>query len=350
MPEEVDPRIYEMQEKVHCDRTKIALKHILEEGKIYDTDYLEEWIAHPIDGPFWKSDSPYNFFEKIRTPVYCFGGWFDYFVNGTVRSFVEIDAPKKLLIGPWFHGGNEGLDLLNVQLRWFDYWLKGVDNGVMDEPPVRLFVMGKDEWRFEDSWPPKVRRARFYLRGGDKEPSYSLNDGLLNTTPPDSAEPADRITHDPENPVPSVAFRNAEISRAEKSMLTYTTEPLEEDIEIAGPIELHLCTSTSGRDVDWFVRMTDVLPEGSSIVLASGVLKGSHYRSHELPEDLVPGKIYEFRIDISPTCKIFPKGHRIRLDIANSNFPEFYPNPVASESMVYHDPEHRSYVVFPVRK
>jgi len=349
MPQEIDPRIYEMQEKIHCQRTQLMIKQALEGGGLYDNDFLKEWISHPTDGPFWRQDSPYNFFKSIRTPVYCQGGWFDFFIAGTIRSFVEIDAPKKLLIGPWFHGGKEGCDLLGVQLRWFDYWLKGIQNGIMEEPPVRVFVMGKDEWRFEDGWPPKSRTMRLYLRRGEPNPRHSLNDGLLSTKPAAADEEPDRISHDPANLVPSVAFRNADIRRAERACLTYTTEPLSKDIELNGNVELLLNASTNAFDVDWFAKLTRVIPEGDSIVISSGVLRASHRRSHEHPQKLVPGRVYAMRIVMSPLCILIPKGHRLRLDLANSDFPHFAPNLVASDNEVYHDARHRSCLILSVR-
>jgi putative CocE/NonD family hydrolase len=347
MPEEADPRIYETIEKVHGERTMKSLEHIFE-GGLFDIDFLKEWIAHPTDGPFWRRDSPYSCFDKIKTPVYLFGGWYDYFARGVIRTYLDIDAPKKLIMGPWFHGGREGLDYLNIQLRWFDYWLKGIDNGIMDEPPIRVFVVGKDEWRFEDSWPPKTRALSYHLRSGASEPVHSLNDGLLSSLTPGAGEEPDEVVHDPSNPVPSIGFRLADLRRAEKCMLTYTSEPLEKDLEVAGEMALHLHMSTSEKDVDWMAKITDVYPDGGSVIITSGVLKGSHHKSHEKPEDLVPGKVYELLIKMAPTWRVFAKGHMMRLDLANSDFPLLLPNPVASQSSVFHDSQHGSCLVLPV--
>ncbi len=346
--EPIDPRIYEMQEKVHGQRARIGLKQLQEHGNLYDTDYLTEWIDHPTDGPFWREQSPYNFFPKIKTPIYCLGGWFDLFTGGVIRTYLEIDAPKKLLIGPWFHGQNHGIDLNAVQLRWFDHWLKGIANGIMEEAPIMYYVMGLEEWRLADRWPPETKEVRYFLRSGDKEPVDSLNAGRLSVEPPNSTEEPDPISHDPDDPVPSVAYRNADISRGEKSMLTYTTEPLEHDLEIAGSIRLHLAMSTTAKDVDWAAKVTEVLPNGESIILTSCAMRASHHKSHESPENLVPGKIYEMPIELPPTCKVFKKGSRIRLSVANSDFPLLYPNPLASKSTVYHGVGAQSYVILPL--
>ncbi len=347
-PEEVEPAIYEMQEKCHGERIQASVERALAGLPLYEDTFFKEWMAHPNDGPFWQEVSPYSFFSDIKTPVFCLGGWFDFFIEGTLRSFVEIDAPKKLLIGRWFHGEREGFDSLNVKLRWFDYWLKGIDTGVMDEPPVRLFVMGKNEWRYEQTWPPPATSSKFFLRSGDAA-SGSLNSGNLSLSAPGDSEAFDEIAHDPARPVPSIAYRNADIRRAEEAMLTYTTEPLDDDIEVTGPVEVRLYTSTDATDVDWFVKLTEVHPDGSSIVLSSGVLKGSHYRSHEFPEELAPGRIYPLTIPLASLCRVFPKGHRIRIGIANSDFPEFNLNPLASTSRVYRDAERASHLLLPVR-
>lgn len=346
-PDLVDLRILGMQRKIHGDRLVRDMDHLLKDGRLFDTAYIREWVDHPTDGEYWRSHSPCSFFSSIRTPIYLLGGWFDLFTGPVIRAFLEIDAPKKLLMGPWFHGENTGIDRTAVQLRWFDYWLKGIDNGVMEEAPIMYYIMGRDEWALSTSWPPETRRVTYYLRSGQAEPSHSLNDGVLSTEPPEGEE-QDRIAHDPESPVPSLGYRNVDIREGEKSMLTYTTEPLKGEMEIAGSIHVHLAFSTSASDVDWIAKMTEVLPDGESILLTSAALRGSHYRSHETPEDLAPGRVYGVDLDLAPTAKVFGKGNRIRLAVANSDFPLLFPNPLASESTLYHGSEKTSHIELPV--
>lgn len=330
----VDPVIYQMQEKVHNERTRVGYESLLM-GKLFDTSYVTEWIEHPTDGEYWREFSPCNYFSRIKVPVYCFGGWFDLFTGGVIRQFVEIDAPKKLLMGPWFHGQSDGIDLTREKLRWFDYWLKGEETGILEDPPVLYYVMGRGEWKAAADWPPETREVRYYLGPGEGEPEYSLNDGLL-VRDPASGDGTDSITHDPDDPVPSIAFRKAEMSRAESRMLTYTTEPLQDEVEVVGSIGVNLATSTDARDVDWIAKVTEVFPNGDSILLTSSALRGSHHLSHEFPEDLVPRDIYEIRLDLSPTCNAFARGNRIRLSIANSDFPLLIPNPLKSENLLHH--------------
>jgi len=347
-PDPVDPRIYLMQEKVHGERLLRDLDHLLTEGRLFDTDYVREWIEHPNDGEYWREQSPYTFFPKIRTPIYLLGGWFDIFTSGVIRTFLEIDAPKRLLIGPWFHAETSGIDRTALQLRWFDHWLKGIENGVMEEAPVMYYVMGREEWKLSADWPPETQQLTYYLHPGTDAPRHSINDGVLSRDPPLSDEGGDKISHDPQRPVPSVGHRNVDLRRGERRMLTYTTEPLQRDVEVVGSVRVHLSFSTRATDVDWIAKLTEVLPGGESILLSSGALRGSHYRSHEFPKDLEAGRVYEIDIDMPPTAKVFKSGNRLRLSIANSDFPLRFPNPLPSESMLHHNRREASYVTLPV--
>ena len=344
--EPIDPRIYDMQVKVHGERARIGYESLLREGKLFDTSYVTEWIEHPTDGPFWREQSPYNFFPFIKTPVYCQGGWFDLFTGPVIRTFQEIDAPKKLLVGPWFHGQNHGINLTGVKLRWFDYWLKGEENGIMEEAPIMYYVMGRDEWRVAGEWPPLTRELRYFLTSGEEKPQYSLNDGLLGPDPPRTEEEPDALNHDPDDPIPSIAYRNADISQGERRMLTYTTDPLDSDVEVVGSIHVNLAASTDAKDVDWTVKVTEVFPGGESIVLTSWALRGSHHKSHEFPEELTPGMAYSFEFDLPPTCNAFKRGNRIRLSVGNSDFPLLFPNPIPSRNLLYHG--NGSFITLPV--
>ncbi len=337
-----------MREKVHFARARRVAEHALGGKGIYGGQFLEQIVENDTDSPFWYGKSPGNLFGEIDVPIYCLGGWFDYFIRGTLRSFMEIKAPKKMLIGPWLHGGREGFDLRNVQLRWFDHWLKGKDNGVMEEPPVRIFVLGKDEWRFQESWPPDTLEKRYYLQSeGEMGPGETR--GTLEQNPAGD-HPPDHIKHDPENPVPTVSGRNSDIRRAEERMLVYTSAKKPGKIEIAGSPVVHLFSSSDREDVDWIAKLTEVRPAGESILLTTGRLRGSHRRSHRDPEPLVPGEIYEFRIELMPVWKAISSDVGLRLDIANSDFPAFYPNLLPSQNLVYHDRKMGSYLSLPVRR
>jgi hypothetical protein len=340
-PEPFDARIYDMQEKVHNERLRKTLDSVLEGGAVYDDAFIEQWIAHPHDGPFWQRESPQSFFEETAIPIHCWGGWYDYFITGTVRAFQEIEAPKKLTVGPWFHPQTENPACIEAQVRWFDYWLKGIDNGVMEEPAVKYYAPGLEEWLETPIWPPETRTLNFFLTPSSSPHTLGRSGSLQVETPNASTAP-DEIGHDPENPIPAVAFRNADIRRAEERSLVYTTQPFETDALIAGTLKLVLYFSTDADDVDWFARIGEVLPDGESIVFTSGVLKGSHYRSHETPEPLVSEKVYRMEVELAPTCRFVTAGHSLRLSLGNSHFPGFRPNPVPSRNLVYMDADRGS--------
>jgi putative CocE/NonD family hydrolase len=265
------------------------------------------------------------------------------------------------------------LDFGSVQIRWFDYWLKGIDNGVEQDKPVRIFVMGEDRWREEDDWPlPDTRYLPYYLRSGGHANS-AAGDGLLSTEPPgDGAE--DVYLYDPRNPVPTVGGptlmadltntgpRDQHAVESRDDVLCYTTEPLEEPVEVTGPIELVVYISSSARDTDFTGKLVDVYPDGRAEILSDGILRSRYRESFSLPVLMEPGNIYELHIDLMATSNVFKEGHRIRLDISSSNFPRFDRNTntggtIATESekdfvqavnRVYHDSTYPSHLVLPI--
>ncbi len=345
--EEKEEEILGMMRRINHARARIAVESVSKGRGLYDIDFLHQWMENETYGQFWEAQSPGSIFEKISTPIYCYGGWFDFFIRGTIRSYTEINAPKKLIIGPWFHAGREGFDMTGTQLRWFDYWLKGRENGIMDEPPIRAYVLGRDKWIFQSTWPPKTREKRYFLSHVKKQGVHKDNEGILVCKAPRGQEP-DPINHDPDNPIPTISQRKGDISEAEKLMLSYTTGKLEKGLEIAGPPILNLFASTDSGDVDWIAKLTEVRPGGKSTVFTSGALRGSHFQSHREPHELISGKIYNFKIEMMPIWKVFHAGSRIRVDIGNSDFPNFYPNRIPSSNFIHHNVNYPSQLVLPV--
>ncbi len=265
------------------------------------------------------------------------------------------------------------LDFGSVQIRWFDHWLKGIDNGVEQDKPVRIFVMGEDRWREEDDWPlPDTRYLPYYLRSGGHANS-AAGDGLLSTEPPgDEAE--DVYLYDPRNPVPTIGGptlmadltntgpRDQRVVESRDDVLCYTTPSLEEPVEVTGPIELVVYISSSARDTDFTGKLVDVYPDGRSEILSDGILRSRYRNSFSLPVLMEPGNIYELHIDLMATSNVFKEGHRIRLDISSSNFPRFDRNTntggtIATESekdfvqavnRIYHDSMYPSHLVLPI--
>jgi putative CocE/NonD family hydrolase len=321
--------------------------------------------------------------DRVTVPTFNVGGWYDIFLTDTIANFAAMQRqarPTKLLIGPWTHtAGNNPIgdldfgfgaqisfinmqsDFHNLQLRWFDHWLKGVDTGMLAEAPVRLFVMGANVWRDEQTWPlERAMNTPFYLR----------ENGGLSTAPPDAESP-DRYRYDPRNPVPTYGgallmapeFPSGPVDQrpieARADVLTYTTPPLERDTEVTGPVSVHLWACTSAPDTDFVGRLVDVYPDGRAINLTDGIIR-ARYRDGHSESLLEPGRPYPFTIDLWATSNVFKAGHRIRLQVTSSNFPRWDRNPntghqfgqdaelCPADQVILHDRDHPSHVLLPL--
>jgi hypothetical protein len=298
----------------------------------------------------------------------------------------------KLLMGPWIHNlGNLGTEtrvgdmdfgpnslfpIQETELRWFDYWLKGIQNGVDREPPVRIFVMGDNVWRDEQEWPlARTRYTNYYLHSDGKANSL-FGDGTLSTTAP-AAEPPDKYTYDPRYPVPTLGGhtccseatvpmgmgpRDNKVAEVRADVLVYTTPVLTEDIEVTGPVVAKLFASSSARDTDWTVKLVDVFPgpDEKAINVADGILRARYREGLDKPKLMEPGKVYEFVVDLLNTSNVFKKGHRIRIEISSSNFPQYDRNQNtgnelftdtelrSADQTIHHDAPRPSHLVLPI--
>jgi uncharacterized protein len=321
--------------------------------------------------------------DRIQAPSFNVGGWFDIFLADTLAHFAAMRAlgrPTRLLIGPWSHVNyrnpvgeldfgygaqasfiNLQIDLGRLQLRWFDHWLKGTDSGMLAEAPVRLFVMGANTWRDENEWPlARAAETPFYLRAN----------GGLSTQAPDAEQP-DRYTYDPANPAPTYGgallmapeFPAGPVDQrrieARPDVLTYTTEPLERDTEVTGPISVQLWACSSAPDTDFVARLVDVYPDGRAYNLTDGIIR-ARYRDGLKEALLEAGQPYCMKIDLWATSNVFKAGHRIRLQVTSSNFPRWDRNPNTghplgqdaelrtADQTILHDGEHPSHVLLPL--
>jgi hypothetical protein len=342
-------------------------------------------ITHSTFDDYWKAVSYEEHYDKIDLPVLHISGWFDDDQPGTFRNFVAMRERgrkhQKMVIGPWPHavnsttkmgplefGPSAKIDLHGLVARWFDRFLKNVSNGIDLEPAVRIFVMGDNIWRDEPDWPlPGTKWAKYYFHSSGQANSSS-GDGLLSTTAP-REEPADRYTYDPANPTPFInPPSSSQIGgpddyrevHTRNDVLVYTTTPLEQDVEITGPLSVKLFASSTAPDTDFVAMVFDVRPDGYVMRLQDGIVRARFRESVEKPSLLEPGKVYEFTIPCWRTSIVIPKGHRIRVHIASSNFPKFDRNPNSghplgldaelrtAEQTVFHDGRRPSYVVLPV--
>jgi putative CocE/NonD family hydrolase len=350
--------------------------------------FYRDWVRHSSYDDFWKKISNYGKFQRMDLPILQIAGWWD--IHG-VSLFANYDGIQregterarrlqKVVMGPWVHtdkperkygvldfGVDSVMDLYELWLRWMDHWLKGIDNGMEEEPPLKLFVMGINRWRNAERWPlPDTRFASFYLHSDGRANSLFGKGGLSEEKP--KRELPDSYAYDPENPVPLVTgikdgshppADHRPIERRD-DVLVYTSEPLEEDLEVTGPIQAHVWASSSARDTDWTARLLDVHPDARSLNLCEGILRARFRESFERPALLSPGTTYEFTIKMGVTSNAFLKGHRIRLEVSSSNFPRFDrnlnnggdlgvdPQIVVAKQTIYHDEEHSSDVLLPV--
>ena len=357
------------------------------------TPYVADWLAHPDYDDYWRAAAPCEHYDKITVPALNFGGWYDLFLGGTLANYTAMQArtTQKLIIGPWVHGYNGGVyaernfgllahdgvaDVTAAQIRWFDHFLKGVANGVPQDPPVKIFVMGPDVWREEAAWPlPDTQWQAWYLHSGGCAGSHSA-DGALSTTAP-GAEPADTYLYDPRNPVPTVGGatflpglfvaanagpRDQRAVEERADVLCYTSAVLAADLEVTGPVRLVLYVTSSALDTDFTGKLVDVHPDGRAIILTDGILRARYREGCSTPKLLVPGEVYCIEIDLVATSNVFRAGHRMRLEVASSNFPRFDRNTntggvIARETeadfklatnSVLHSAQQASHLVLPV--
>jgi putative CocE/NonD family hydrolase len=248
-----------------------------------------------------------------------------------------------------------------LHLRWFDYWLKGIGTGIMNTPPIKIFVMGMNDWIYANTWPlPDTKFSNFYLHSKGRANSL-IGDGILSTAAPTS-EPQDNFTYDPSNPVPAlrnVGLDQRSIERRD-DVLVYTTEPLKEDLMVVGPVKVILYAASSANDTDFTGKLVDVHLNDMARILCCGIVRARYRKSYEKPSLIEPGKIYKYEIDLWATGNMFKKGHRIRVEISSSHFPYFIPNTNTGNDIgsdterkiarqtIYHDTKHPSRIVLPV--
>jgi len=261
------------------------------------------------------------------------------------------------------------IDVCGTHIRWFDYWLKGTNNGIMNEPPVRIFVMGENVWRSENEWPlARTKYTKFYFHSDGAANSCS-GDGKLTIDPP-GEEKLDAYCYDPANPVPAKpgiigpeiimgAFDYQEIEKRE-DILVYTSEVLKSDIEVTGSVRIILYAASSAVDTDFTGRLVDVWPDGRAYNMADGIIRVAYRKSEWVAQPIIPGEIYEYSIDLGSTSNVFKTGHRMLVEISSSCFPKWDRNlntghhigqdaemKVASQR-VFHDRDNPSHILLPL--
>jgi hypothetical protein len=356
-------------------------------------NFWKDWIQHPSYDDYWDAFNDEKKWGEIRVPALNMGGWYDLYAPQTFTNYNGLrlhgGTPEakqsKLIVGPWPHalsqssrtgdvdfGTHSMVDLEALELRWFDHWLRGVDNGITDEAPIRLFIMGINEWRDEHEWPlERTQWQKWHLHSQGKANTL-IGDGVLSTDSADT-EPSDHYVYDPEFPVPTTGGNTCcsphivpwgpydqRPVEMRSDVLCYTSAPTETDMEVTGPIRVILYAATDGRDTDWTVKLIDVSPTGYAMNLCDGILRARYHKSLTDPTLLEPGQVYEFNIEVGVTGNVFKKGHKIRVEVSSSNFPRFDRNLNTgrdpgtdteyrqANQTVYHSNEFPSHIVLPV--
>jgi putative CocE/NonD family hydrolase len=340
-------------------------------------------------------------------------GWYDSWTRQVTLNYEALarakKSPQRLTIGPWVHGGQNsnvagevefsteaGVDLRAWRLRWYDHWLRGASNGVDQDPPVMLYIMGTGSdrrsarghlqhggyWRAERSWPlERARATPFYLHG----------DGSLLAEPPRVSEDRTTYTFDPRHPVPTIggnissntnlmtnggydqrprddthAAGNRLPLSERRDVLVFRTAPLAEDLEVTGTVQVKLWIASTAVDTDFTAKLIDEIPAnpdyplGFDLNIGDSILRARYRESLDRQVLMNPGTAYPITIALYPTANVFKKGHRLRVDVSSSNYPRFDVNPntgdplgnyrrmVTADNTVYHDAQHPSHVLLPV--
>jgi hypothetical protein len=345
--------------------------------------FLRDWLLHPEHDAYWDRTSTGDGYKNIKASVYAIGGWYDILLKGTIENYLkmtgqdidpEIRKKQRLMIGPWIHsmghrkvgeldfGETADLNDNELMLRWFDSQLKGIDNGITEEPPVKIFVMGENKWRFENEWPlARTSYREYYIHSAGNANSIS-GGGRMDTRLP-AKENSDKFIYDPVNPVRTIGGMgpyDQQTIEARNDVLVYSTPPLKEDIEITGPVNAIIYASSSARNTDFTAKLIDVYPDGKAMRICEGIIRADHRNPGEKPSLIEPGIIYPFRIDLWATSNLFKKGHQIRVEISSSNFPRFDRNlntgnyfatdttVLKATQQIYHSSEYPSHLILPV--
>ncbi len=356
------------------------------------SQFYRDWLAHPTYDDYWKQWSIEERFEKIQVPACHIAAWYDIFQDGGIRNYVGIKKRggseaarrgQRLVVIPGGHAG-WGTKIGEVEFgpgakfstwdhafRFFDLHLKGIDDGLSKEKPVKIFVMGENVFRDEDEWPlARAVATPYYLRSGGKANSLS-GDGRLSPTPPGD-EPADRFVYDPNNPVPThggatlgIPFAppgpfDQRVVEGREDILVYTSDAFTQPFEVTGPLAVELWVSSSAVDTDLVAKLVDVYPDGRAINLSEGILRLRYRNSFERPELMTPGQPYKVVVDLWSTANVFLPGHKLRVEVTSSSFPRFSRNmnhggnpesskvAVVATNVIYHDEARPSAIILPV--
>jgi putative CocE/NonD family hydrolase len=328
-----------------------------EEHLEHNTPYILNWLAQQKDGPYWRPGSLRGRYDQVQCSVFMIGGWRDGYPNPPLRTFENLQVPRKLLMGPWNHSRPDvalpgpRIDHLREIVRWCDYWLKGEENGVMDEDPVCFYMQAYDEPRADRTETSGYWRMEAELRpAGSVEVAYGLGAGGQLGPQISAAATFDEYEYRPTVGIAGglwsggVPFGLPTDQRVDEIYsLNYTSVPLKEPLEIFGWPRVVLHASSTAPVMAFVARLCDVAEDGTSALICTGVLNATRRDSLTHPEELEPGKVYELELELDATAWRFAVGHCIRLSICSADFPNLWPTPHKGVNRV----EHSSQLLLP---
>jgi predicted acyl esterase len=330
----------------------------------HNRELLAEWFTHPTYDSYWADEDCTRFFDQMNVPCFTVGSWYDFMCVGSVDSYVgrqhrggpQSRGTQQLLLGPWLHSRfketNKSGDLTYPEnakfpmdahmIRWFDHYLKGINNGVTTEPTIRYYVMGAvdeenapgNEWRTATDWPIAAIPTFYYPEEG----------GKLGNTIPQSTDSIVNWLADPHHPavIPTIAFPGAKDAREfekQPNVLTFTTEVLTQPVEWTGKVQADLWITSDAKDTDVIVRVSDVYPDGRSILIMDYVRRARYREGYDRELLLTPGKAANIRFDVGWLSQIFNAGHRIRITVASTGAPFYESNPNTGEPLTIDFPK-----------
>ncbi|MBC8218857.1 MAG: CocE/NonD family hydrolase [Planctomycetes bacterium] len=351
-------------------------------GNRFHPRSLEIIREHPDYDDFWRSINPEEVMHRVNVPVMYVGGWYDIFSAGTINGFGIVHhkggagarGKCRLVMEAYGHGSSNELSFPNSGspatanvFRWFDAWMKNDGRDADKIPVVHYYVMGDpgdktspgNEWRTADDWPVPAKPRPFCFRA----------DGALGRRPVTKNNVSLSYKYDPANPVPTLGGANLTITKGPRDqrpigdrpdVLTFTSDELDEHLEVTGAVKVKLWASSSATDTDFTAKLSDVYPDGREMIVLDGIIRARHRNSMAKSELMKPGKVYEFGIDLWSMSLVFSPGHRIRVAISSSNAPRFEPNPntgkpcgtddqtIVATNHIFLDADHPSHILLPI--
>lgn len=359
---------------------------------IADRPFYREIVRHATFDEFWQPYSMKGKYNQVEVPAYFITGWYDNLLHEMFKCFTgwksqartpETRRLTRLLVGPWTHaqigsaapfgdiefGLASAVDMPAEHMRWYDQRLRGLNTGIDDEPPIRIFIMGANTWRDEHEWPlARTQYTPYYLHSQGRANSLH-GDGTLSLEPSADESP-DTFTYDPHDPVPSLGGQSMLAANTgpkdrrpverRDDVLVYSTEPLAHAVEVTGPVEITLYAASSAPDTDFSATLVDVHPNGKAINICEGIIRARFRESYQTPTLIEPGTVYGYKFSLWETSNQFKAGHRIRLEISSSNFPRFDRNqntghPYGEDAdlelahqTIFHNAQYLSHLILPI--